>query len=258
MVGTISGTSRSLASTHSSPCLCLNSSLNSGSSNFKTSGELGLWRSFKGRKQLNLSSSFLEIWCEWKLSAKMISLAANGGSRKRQKVGKFSVVGGLEVEDDDSGEDVKNEMINVITYKAVRTVLQQLYEMNPPQYTWFYKLGMLCFGATKGVTYKWSKKWSNNLRKLGSNQSRGDTSFIVQHVPNTGKDFLQQLFKEKRELAERVMITRLNLYSIWMQKCDHAEIYNRISDQNVELMRERLTQTVIWQSEDEEIAGSLD
>lgn len=110
MVGTISGTGRSLAETHSSPCLCLNPSLNSGSFNFKTNGELslGLWRSLKRRKQLNLSSSFLEAWCDWKLSAKMISLAVNRVSRKRQKLGKFTVVGGLEVEDDDSGEDVKN------------------------------------------------------------------------------------------------------------------------------------------------------
>lgn len=221
MVGTISGSGRSLAETHSTPCLCLNPTLNSGSTNFKSNRELGLWRSFKGRKQLNLSSSFLEAWCEWRLSAKMISLALNGGSRKRQKIRKFTVVGGLEVEDDDSGEDVKNEIINVITYKAVRTVLQQLYEMNPPQYTWFY-------------------------------------NFIANHVPNTGKNFLQQLFKERRELAERVMITRLSLYSIWMQKCDHAELYNRISDENVELMRERLAQTVIWPSDDDEIAGSLD
>ncbi|XP_004229629.1 chaperonin-like RbcX protein 2, chloroplastic [Solanum lycopersicum] len=221
MVGTISGSGRSLAETHSTPCLCLNPSRNSGSTNFRSNRELGLWRTFKGRKQLNLSSSFLEAWCEWRLSAKMVSLALNGGSRKRQKIRKLTVVGGLEVEDDDSGEDVKNEIINVITYKAVRTVLQQLYEMNPPQYTWFY-------------------------------------NFIVNHVPNTGKNFLQQLFKEKRELAERVMITRLSLYSIWMQKCDHAELYNRISDENVELMRERLAQTVIWPSDDDQIAGSLD
>lgn len=108
MVGTISGSGRSLAETHSSPCLCLNPSLNSGSFNFKTSRKLGLWRSFKGRKQLNLTSTFLEAWCEWRLSAKMISLAVNRGSRKRQKIGKFTVVGGLEVEDDDSGEDVTN------------------------------------------------------------------------------------------------------------------------------------------------------
>lgn len=38
----------------------------------------------------------------------MVSLAVNGGSRKRRKIRKFTVVAGLEVEDDDSGEDVKN------------------------------------------------------------------------------------------------------------------------------------------------------
>lgn len=108
MVGTISGSGRSLAETHSTPCLCLNPSRNSGSTNFRSNRELGLWRTFKGRKQLNLSSSFLEAWCEWRLSAKMVSLALNGGSRKRQKIRKLTVVGGLEVEDDDSGEDVKN------------------------------------------------------------------------------------------------------------------------------------------------------
>lgn len=114
MVGTISGSGRSLAETHSSPCLCLNPILNTGSSNFKTSGELGLWRTLKGRKQLNLSSSFLEAWCEWRLSGKMVSLAVNGGLRKRHKIRKFTVVGGLEVEDDDSGEDVKNLSITLL------------------------------------------------------------------------------------------------------------------------------------------------
>lgn len=33
----------------------------------------------------------------------------------------------------------KQQMLNYFTYKAVRTVLHQLYEMNPPKYTWFYK-----------------------------------------------------------------------------------------------------------------------
>lgn len=34
------------------------------------------------------------------------------------------------------------------------------------------------------------------------------------------------------------------------QKCDHAAMYEEISDQNLELMRERLIQTVIWPSDD--------
>lgn len=35
-----------------------------------------------------------------------------------------------------------------------------------------------------------------------------------------------------------------------MQKCNHAEIYKQISDENLELMRERLMETVIWPSDD--------
>lgn len=35
-----------------------------------------------------------------------------------------------------------------------------------------------------------------------------------------------------------------------MQKCNHAEIYQEISDENLELMRERLFETVIWPSDD--------
>jgi len=31
------------------------------------------------------------------------------------------------------------QIINYFTYKATRTVLHQLYEMNPPKYRWFYK-----------------------------------------------------------------------------------------------------------------------
>lgn len=35
-----------------------------------------------------------------------------------------------------------------------------------------------------------------------------------------------------------------------LQKCDHAAMYKEISDQNLELMRERLMETVIWPSDD--------
>ncbi|KAL8540742.1 hypothetical protein ACS0TY_002100 [Phlomoides rotata] len=52
----------------------------------------------------------------------------------------------------------KNELINYFTFKAVRTVLEQLYEMNPPQYKWF-----------------------NN--------------FCAENVPNNAKRFLQTLVK---------------------------------------------------------------
>ncbi|KAL4388365.1 hypothetical protein GQ457_09G021910 [Hibiscus cannabinus] len=62
--------------------------------------------------------------------------------------------------------------------------------------------------------------------------------FAAANKPTDGKRFLRILSKERQELAERVM------------KCDHAEIYREISDENLELMRERLMQTVVWPSDD--------
>ncbi|XP_028796844.1 chaperonin-like RbcX protein 2, chloroplastic, partial [Neltuma alba] len=105
------------------------------------------------------------------------------------------------------------QLLNYFTYKAARTVLQQLYEMNPNPYRWFYE-------------------------------------FVATNKPGDGKRFIRSLGKEKQDLAERVMITRLHLYSKWVKKCNHAEIYQEISDENLELMRERLMETIIWPSDD--------
>ncbi|KAL2536780.1 Chaperonin-like RbcX protein [Forsythia ovata] len=204
----------------SCPFLCLDS-LSSSNLNVKGNLELGLYKNFRGREHLkrvkktvNLSSSFLDAWYEWRLSAKMLSFyTANGYSRNKRRLQGFSVVDELGGQYEDTFNDVKMEIINCFTFKAVRTVLEQLYEMNPPQYTWF-----------------------NN--------------FVADNVPNNGKRFLQTLAKERRELAERVMITRLSLYAKWIKKCDHAEIYKEISDENLKLMRERLMETIIWPSDD--------
>ncbi|GFZ20694.1 chaperonin-like RbcX protein [Actinidia rufa] len=75
-------------------------------------------------------------------------------------------------------------------------------------------------------------------------------NFVAANKPGDGKRFIRTLVKDKQELAERVMVTRLHLYGKWVKKCNHAEIYNEISDQNLELMRERLMETVIWPSDD--------
>ncbi|KAF6168336.1 hypothetical protein GIB67_018176 [Kingdonia uniflora] len=105
------------------------------------------------------------------------------------------------------------QIVNYFTYKAVRTVLSQLYELNPTQYRWFY-------------------------------------DFLVKNKPGDAKSFLRMLTKEKQDLAERVMVTRLHLYGKWIKKCNHAEMYEEISNQNLELMRERLMETVKWPSDD--------
>lgn len=114
---------------------------------------------------------------------------------------------------EDDFSDVDVQLMNYFTYKAVRTVMTQLYEMNPPSYRWFY-------------------------------------NFVAVNKPTDGKFFLRALVKERQELAERVMITRLHLYGKWIKKCDHAKMYEKISEENLELMRERLMETVIWPTDD--------
>ncbi|KAL0907026.1 hypothetical protein M5K25_025564 [Dendrobium thyrsiflorum] len=133
-------------------------------------------------------------------------------SRKRRERNRF-IVDEIAGQYEESFEDIHGQLINFFTYKAVRTVLHQLYEMNPPKYIWFY-------------------------------------NFVTNNQVKDGARFLSSLGKEHQELAERVMVTRLHLYGKWIKKCDHAMMYQRISDENLKLMRERLMETVIWPSED--------
>ncbi|XP_047978477.1 chaperonin-like RbcX protein 2, chloroplastic isoform X2 [Salvia hispanica] len=143
--------------------------------------------------RLDLTTSFLHT----------SSSSSSCCSRTMKKKKKLSIVGkgGFGGQYEDSYEDVKSQIVDYFTYKAVRTVLNQLYEMNPPQYRWFY-------------------------------------NYIASNEHGFGKTFIRKLVKDQLELAQRVM------------KCDHVEMYERISDQNLELMRERLIQTVIWPSDD--------
>ncbi|XP_011025534.1 PREDICTED: uncharacterized protein LOC105126381 [Populus euphratica] len=213
MVGALS-----VVDPHTSPCLCLDA-LPTTNNGLKSSGDLVLQRSSMKRKQLTrpgsleLGSSFVDSWHDWRLSSKAISGIVSKSSRKQRKDRGLVVVNELGGQYEDSFEDVKMQLINYFTYKAVRTVLNQLYEMNPTQYTWFY-------------------------------------NFVAQNKPGDGKRFIRSLGKEKQDLAERVMVTRLSLYGKWVKKCDHAEIYKEISDENLELMRERLMETVKWPSDD--------
>ncbi|GJN32783.1 hypothetical protein PR202_gb21311 [Eleusine coracana subsp. coracana] len=114
---------------------------------------------------------------------------------------------------EDGFEDVNKNIINYFTYKATQTVLHQLYEMNPPAYTWLY-------------------------------------NYVITNDPLDGDYFLRLLAKERQDLAERVMITRLHLYGKWIKKCDHAKMYERISNVNLDIMRQRLLETVVWPTDD--------
>lgn len=201
MVGSFFVVGSSVVDSHTSPFLCLDAS------NYKGNGALISRRNSIARNQFY--STFTDSGRKYGQLAKAKKI-----SRKQQK-GRSSlvIVNELAGQYEDSFEDVKTQIVNYFTYKAVRTVLNQLYEMNPSKYRWFY-------------------------------------DFIVENKPSDGKRFIRTLVKEKQDLAERVMVTRLHLYGKWVKKCDHAAMYKEISDQNLELMRERLMETVIWPSDD--------
>ncbi|KAE8657822.1 armadillo repeat-containing protein 8-like [Hibiscus syriacus] len=222
MVGALSFVGSSvMMDSQTGPYLCLDA-WPSTNMNLNPGGELVLQRRNSMKitlttvkpGSLELRSSFVNSWHDSRSSYKMIPCAVNMmSSRWQRKDRKLVVVDNLGGQYEDTFGDVKRQLLNYFTYKAVRTVLNQLYEMNPPQYTWFYQ-------------------------------------FAAANKPTDGKRFLRILGKERQELAERVMITRLHLYGKWIKICDHAQIYKEISDENLELMRERLTETVVWPSDD--------
>ncbi|KAK9072590.1 hypothetical protein SSX86_009025 [Deinandra increscens subsp. villosa] len=204
MVGGISVVGSSVMDSHTSPCLCVDSLTSKPHMNHSKNEHKSV-----GKKQLFLPGSL-----ELRSSFLHSNYSARTPSSKKQRKSKgLVVVNELGGQYDDTFRDVQAQLYNLFTYKAVRTVMNQLYEMNPTEYRWFY-------------------------------------DFVVTNKPNDGKRFLRVLQKEKHELAERVMVTRLHLYGKWIKKVDHAAMYKDLSDQNLALMRERLMETVIWPSDD--------
>ncbi|XP_056858458.1 chaperonin-like RbcX protein 2, chloroplastic isoform X2 [Raphanus sativus] len=150
-------------------CLCLDA-------HTRTRSKKKILGSASARK-MELGSSFTSSGIVFRISSKKrVPRIAN--RRKKLLIVSEDVAGNY----DDTFGDVKTNLVNYFTYKAVRTVLHQLYEMNPPQYTWFY-------------------------------------NYVVSNRPTDGKRFLRKLGKENQELAERVMITRLHLYGKWIKCC---------------------------------------
>ncbi|KAK1411978.1 hypothetical protein QVD17_32878 [Tagetes erecta] len=136
------------------------------------------------------------------------------GLKKQRRVKDFVIVNNLGGQyEDDAFDDVKTQIFNLFTLTAVTNVTKQLHKTNPTQYQWFY-------------------------------------DFVKTNNPANGKRFLHILQKENHELAETVMVTRLHLFGKWIKDLDHAEMYKDLSDQNLELMRERLLETVKWPCDD--------
>ncbi|KAL8483544.1 hypothetical protein ACS0TY_026287 [Phlomoides rotata] len=133
-------------------------------------------------------NSYVEYPCSVKplvLQGSKIRLTRS--SRRRTRTRSLVIRGNLGGQYEDNFEDVQRQMLDFFTYKAVRTVMNQLNEKNPTQYRWFQ-------------------------------------DYVASNELGYGKSFIRNLGK----------------------KCDHVEMYKRISDQNLELLRERLLETVVW------------
>ncbi|KAL3850124.1 hypothetical protein ACJIZ3_012006 [Penstemon smallii] len=226
MVGAVSVVGSSLVESKSSPCLCLDALPSCNLS----SGDLNLQRHSNIKKHVpRLTTSFLDY-------SSIKALYGPKNFKKQRKNRSLLIVDELAGHYEDNFDDVKRQLLDYFTYKAVRTVLNQLYEMNPTQYRWLYD-----YVATNELGY--GKRFIRNLQKVNfkTNVINNFTIFISLQIP---------LLQEKHELAERVMVTRLHLYGKWIKRCDHTEMYERISDQNLELMRERLIETIVWPTDD--------
>uniref|UniRef100_A0A0D6R2H0 Chaperonin-like RbcX protein n=1 Tax=Araucaria cunninghamii TaxID=56994 RepID=A0A0D6R2H0_ARACU len=178
-----------------------------------TEAKYGKRQHLKSRVHTSSSS-----WEEWRMSAKVFRGLVDTRSIRQRTGHSLVVVDEIAGQYEDSFQDVGKHLLNYFTFKAVRTVLTQLYEMNPTQYTWFY-------------------------------------NFVATNKPNDGKQFLRHLVKERQELGERVMVTRLHLFNKWVKKYNHLDMHKAITDENLELMRERLVETVRWPSDIDGDAG---
>ncbi|CAI7736965.1 unnamed protein product [Closterium sp. NIES-53] len=62
--------------------------------------------------------------------------------------------------------------------------------------------------------------------------------------------------QERQELGERIMITRLDLFTRWKKRYSHSSMHDAIKEQNLALLREHLLQTVRFQPEEADGSSS--
>eukprot|EP00249_Psilotum_nudum_P016559 c25883_g1_i1 orf=681-1436(-) len=201
--------SSSSSSSYRARILCGNGAIVDGLG--RAPGKRSRWM-LAGRCLL-LCSSMKQGWQEeWRSRAKAFTHVVNLRCNRQNAHRSPLVVDEFGGQYEENFEDVQKHLLDYFTYKAVKTVLAQLHEMHPMQYSWFY-------------------------------------NFVVHNKPQDSKYFLRVLVKERQELGERVMVTRLHLFNKWVKKYNHTNVHNAISDQNLELLRERLIETVKWPSD---------
>ncbi|CAI0450083.1 unnamed protein product [Linum tenue] len=118
----------SVMDSHTTPCLCLDSL-----------PDLAIPRSSSMKKKQQLAGRTVELGSSFAISGICSRSRSMARKQQRKDQGKLVVVAELGGQYEDSFEDVKTQIMNYFTYKAVRTVMNQLYEMNPTHYRWFYE-----------------------------------------------------------------------------------------------------------------------
>ncbi|XP_024385592.1 chaperonin-like RbcX protein 2, chloroplastic isoform X4 [Physcomitrium patens] len=88
-------------------------------------------------------------------------------------------------------------------------------------------------------TFKGVKTVLAQLSEMNPTEYAWFYNFVVSNKPQDSKLFLRSLVKERQELGER--------------KYNHVQMHEAISNQNLELLRERLMQTVKLPSDGENI-----
>lgn len=107
--------------------------------------------------------------------------------------------------------DIDTKIIDFLTFKSLQIVLKQISETDVSpgklEYNWLY-------------------------------------TFATENKPSAGDYFIRDLFHQRPDFAERILATRITLFSRWTKCFSPEQMYETLQERNTALMRERLMSTV--------------
>ncbi|KAK3281992.1 hypothetical protein CYMTET_10250 [Cymbomonas tetramitiformis] len=122
--------------------------------------------------------------------------------------------------------DIDTKIIDFLTFKSLQIVLKQISETDvspgKQEYNWLY-------------------------------------TFATENKPSAGDYFIRDLFHQRPDFAERILATRISLFSRWTQCFSPEHMYETLQERNTALMRERLMSTINMTLElDDDARSSID
>eukprot|EP00669_Euglena_mutabilis_P006130 TRINITY_DN1852_c0_g1_i1.p1 TRINITY_DN1852_c0_g1~~TRINITY_DN1852_c0_g1_i1.p1 ORF type:complete len:295 (+),score=54.38 TRINITY_DN1852_c0_g1_i1:27-887(+) len=108
--------------------------------------------------------------------------------------------------------DVERHLMNYLTYKSVRVVLNQLVETDL---------------SPMKADFMWLRQ------------------FCIENPPSDSENFLKKLSTARPQFADRLMVTRLDMFTQWSKWMDAGDgIRQRITDSNLRVHRHQLNRAV--------------